>query len=309
MLTVIIAVVAVSGCIHTVETENNQTVTDIENQSLINDTGDADVTKVNKTGNIQTSDQSASDKIKKDNKKEGDNKPKISKSDMEKEIVRIMKLENPNVNYTAKATLIYQNNNPVYVVDVYDDFGWYAYLEVDATTGPEGNDNDGYAFLGGAVRGETGDEPDQIDGVMPKLSVNDAREIMDKQLKNNYSLEEVTYTIIGYLNDSTPHYNISIEKYNEDTQETEDLGIAYMNADTGEIIYINMTVDFARGGDTDNDTKIYSVDEAGAYVDIIYKGKKVSVRENYPYYSPQDDKVFYSQEEEAEWLYNDPRGE
>ena len=49
--------------------------------------------------------------------------------------------------------------------------------------------------------------------------------------------------------------------------------------------------------------KIYSVDEAGDFVDIVYKGKKVSVRENYPYYSPQNDKIYYSAEEEAEDLY------
>lgn len=308
ILILTIAVVSVSGCIHTVDSNDNSTITDIALQNDNNDVNETDVTKVNKTGNIQTSNQSASDKIKNNREKEG-KEPKISQSDIEKEIVRIMKLDNPKINYTAKATLTYIDKKPVYLVDVSDDFGWCAYFEVDGDNGPSGNDEEGYSFLGGAVRGETGDEPVPIDTVMPKLSENDARDIMNKELKNNYSIEEITYKISGYLNDSTPYYNISIEKYTQNSDKTENLGIAYMNANTGEIIYCNITEEeSADTNNTSNDTKIYSVDEAGAYVDIVYKGKTVSVRENYPYYSPQDDKVFYSQEEEAEWLYNDPRG-
>lgn len=49
--------------------------------------------------------------------------------------------------------------------------------------------------------------------------------------------------------------------------------------------------------------KIYQMDEAGDYVETTYKGITVYVRENYPYYNPQNDKIYYSKEEEAEDLY------
>ncbi len=50
-------------------------------------------------------------------------------------------------------------------------------------------------------------------------------------------------------------------------------------------------------------SKIYPLEEAGDYVELNYKGIVVYVRENYPYYNPQNDKVYYSKEEEAEELY------
>ncbi|WP_323737207.1 hypothetical protein PXD04_04485 [Methanosphaera sp. ISO3-F5] len=53
-------------------------------------------------------------------------------------------------------------------------------------------------------------------------------------------------------------------------------------------------------GDT---RKIYQIDEAGDYIETTYKGITVYIRENYPYYNPQNDKVYYSKEEEAEDLY------
>lgn len=49
--------------------------------------------------------------------------------------------------------------------------------------------------------------------------------------------------------------------------------------------------------------KIYQIDEAGDYIETRYKGISVYVRENYPYYNPQNDKVYYSKEEESEDLY------
>ncbi len=49
--------------------------------------------------------------------------------------------------------------------------------------------------------------------------------------------------------------------------------------------------------------KIYQIDEAGEYVPLDYKGITVYIRENYPYYNPQNDKVYYSKEEEAEDLF------
>lgn len=49
--------------------------------------------------------------------------------------------------------------------------------------------------------------------------------------------------------------------------------------------------------------KIYQMDEAGDYIETTYKGITVYVRENYPYYNPQNDRIYYSKEEEAEDLY------
>ena len=61
----------------------------------------------------------------------------------------------------------------------------------------------------------------------------------------------------------------------------------------------NMSVD-----DSDGQThKVYQVDEAGDYIEGTYKGITVYVRENYPYYNPQNDTIYYSKEEEAEDLY------
>lgn len=52
-----------------------------------------------------------------------------------------------------------------------------------------------------------------------------------------------------------------------------------------------------------NTRKVYQMDEAGDYIETTYKGITVYVRENYPYYNPQNDKIYYSEEEEAEDLY------
>ena len=52
-----------------------------------------------------------------------------------------------------------------------------------------------------------------------------------------------------------------------------------------------------------NTSKIYQNDEAGDYVETTYKGITVYVRENYPYYNPQNNKIYYTKEEEAEELY------
>ena len=88
--------------------------------------------KVNKSGNIQTGNQSTSNTVKEDRKNNPTNVlPKISKEDMENEIVRIMKLNDPYLNFTANANLTYLEEKPVYIVDVYDDYGWYGYFEVD----------------------------------------------------------------------------------------------------------------------------------------------------------------------------------
>ena len=135
----------------------------------------------------------------------------------------------------------------------------------------------------------------------PKVTTAQAKELMNSELKTNYSIENAEYNMTTYLNDSTPHYNITV--YTDNCNEKENVGTAYMNADSGEIIYINITVKKENNTTTNSTQKIYSVDEAGAFVDIIYKGVHVSVRENYPYYSPQNDKIYYSQQEEAEDLY------
>lgn len=49
--------------------------------------------------------------------------------------------------------------------------------------------------------------------------------------------------------------------------------------------------------------KIYQSEEAGDYIEENYKGITVYVREKYPYYNAQNDKIYYSKEEEAEDLY------
>lgn len=136
----------------------------------------------------------------------------------------------------------------------------------------------------------------------PKISTDQAKELMNSELKTNYSIENAEYNMTTYLNNSTPHYNITV--YTGNGNEKDNVGTAYMNAESGEIIYINITVKNENSTTTTTSTqKIYSADEAGAFVDIVYKGVHVSVRENYPYYSPQNEKVYYSQQEEAEDLY------
>ena len=57
---------------------------------------------------------------------------------------------------------------------------------------------------------------------------------------------------------------------------------------------------FSQTGET---RKVYQVDEAGDYIETTYNGITVYVRENYPYYNPQNDKIYYSKEEEAHDLY------
>lgn len=303
ILILIIGVVSISGCISIVEPENDtQSINNNQTNPNQNNQTNIHVQNINKSGNIiiTTPDNATKTKNKiKDVKNQTTQTPKISKEDIEKEVVRIMKLNEKHLNFTANATLTNKDDGtPYYIVDVYDDYGWFGYFEIDANNGPKGNDKDGYSFDGGAVRGETGDEPTPIDGVMPKLSYNDARKVMDKELENNYSLHDQEYEIKGFLKDNLPYYNITIEEIGEDnTQKT--IGTAILDANTGEIISINLKNDDVKKNTTQ---KVYSVDEAGAYVDITYKGKKVSVRENYPYYSPQNDKIYYSQQEEAEDL-------
>lgn len=303
IIILIIGVVSVSGCITVLDSENNTptepTINNPQNQTTnvnIKNT----VVNVNKSGNIKTGTEENSKQLKNDDKNtQNRQSPKISKDEIEKEVVRIMKLGDPYLNFTATATLIYNDEGtPYYIVDVYDDYGWYGYFEINANTGPTGNDQEGYSFDGGAVRGETGEEPRPIEGIMPKLSTNDARQIMDNELKTNYSVNNPTYTFSGFVENNTPFYNISIQEINDNGDITP-IGSAIMDANTGEII--NITLEKENSTLSQNE-KVYSVDEAGDYIEITYKGRKVAVRENYPYYSPQADKIYHSQEEEAEDL-------
>lgn len=69
---------------------------------------------------------------------------------------------------------------------------------------------------------------------------------------------------------------------------------------------VNVTSSVHNMSSTENSgetQKIYQMDEAGDYVETTYKGITVYVRENYPYYNPQNDKIYYSKDEEAEDLY------
>lgn len=59
----------------------------------------------------------------------------------------------------------------------------------------------------------------------------------------------------------------------------------------------------SQGTNSGETQKIYQIDEAGDYIETTYKGITVYVRENYPYYNPQNDRIYYSKEEEAEDLF------
>lgn len=305
ILILIVGVVSISGCITVLNSNDTPTNTINNNNSQNQPTTEISVKQsvvnVNKSGNIQIGTEDNSKKIKNNNHKQEDKaQPKISKDEIEKEVVRIMKLGDSYLNFTANATLIYNDDGtPYYIVDVYDDYGWYGYFEINANNGPSGNDKEGYSFDGGAVRGETGDEPTPIKGIMPKLSVNDARQLLDKEVKANYSVNNPSYMVSGFVENNTPYYNITIEETGSNG-DTTPKGYAIMDANNGKII--NISLEKENNTVNQKNEKVYSVDEAGAYVDIVYKGKQVSVRENYPYYSPQNDKIYYSQEEEAEDL-------
>lgn len=326
IILLIIGVVSVSGCIHYVDGENIPSITDITGDDnpvdiLQGDNpSDSDtknteknvnttvIVKVNKTGNIKTANESASKTIKEKHQSNSTTQPKISKEEIEKQVINILNSENTHNNFKTETTLIYIENKPVYIVDIYDDKGWYGYLEVDADNGPIGNDKEGYSFNGGAFRDDANDEgttkttnntsnetkENSLNTTeVTLLPENEIKDLMDNELERNYSIKNPDYKINTFSENNTEFYNVTIEALNESSNKTIK-GNATINAVTGDIISINIK---------DAGEKIYSVDEAGDYVDIVYKGVKVSVRENYPYYSPQNDKVYYSAEEEAEDLY------
>ncbi len=306
ILLIIITVVSVSGCIHYVGQENGTIdITDINNSPENND---PQIEKINKSGNIKIANQSTSNTIKQEKQNNNINiKPKISKEEIETQIIQIIKNDNSDDDFTANATLIYIENKPIYIVDIYDSEGWYGYLEVDADNGPAGNSQDGYSFNGGAFRDEVNDkgnikntnntpsetQKNSIDNTTEILPENEIKDLLNNELKTKYSINNPDYTIQRFTENDTEFYNITINALNESSNKNI-TGNATINAESGEIISLNIT---------EIKEKIYSVDEAGDYVDIIYKGREVSVRENYPYYSPQNDKIYYSQEEEAEDLY------
>lgn len=69
-------------------------------------------------------------------------------------------------------------------------------------------------------------------------------------------------------------------------------------------IYGVSSVHNMSSGENSGETmKIYQINEAGDYIETVYKGITVYVRENYPYYNPQNDKIYYTKEEESEDLY------
>jgi hypothetical protein len=251
------------------------------------------IVKVNKTGNIKTADKKESDSIKENKKMDNTTtEPKISKKEIETIIINIMSSENSGKKYTADATLINENNVPIYIVDIYEDGEWYGYLEVDANKGPEGTAETGYGFKGGAFKEEISENNSTI------LKDDDVEDLLDKELETNYTVEDVKYNITTFTQDNREFFNITLEGINKTSNKTV-IGNVTMDALSGEIISMNITEIIKNNS---KNQKIYSVDEAGDFIDIVYKGKEVSVRENYPYYSPQNDKVYYSQEEEAEDL-------
>lgn len=69
-------------------------------------------------------------------------------------------------------------------------------------------------------------------------------------------------------------------------------------------VYGTSSVHNLSSSDNSGETqKIYQINEAGDYIETTYKGITVYVRENYPYYNPQNDKIYYTKEEESEDLY------
>ncbi|MBE6485825.1 MAG: hypothetical protein E7Z85_03155 [Methanosphaera stadtmanae] len=326
ILLLTIGVVSVSGCIHYVDGGDSPSISNVignDNPMDIlqgDDSSNSDakntqdsvkkttIAKVNKTGNIKIANESTSKAIKEKQQSTSTTQPKISKVDIEKQIINILKSENPNVDFTTETTLVYIENKPIYVIDIYDNQGWYGYLEVDAENGPIGNDQLGYSFNGGAFRDEVNDEgttktttnnsnETEKNGLntteVTLLPEDEIKEKMNSELERNYSIKNPTYVISTFSENNTDFYNITFNALNESSNKNI-TGNATINAETGEIILLKLV---------EVDEKIYSVDEAGDFVDIVYKGKNVAVRENYPYYSPQNDKVYYSAEEEAEDLY------
>ncbi len=323
ILILIIGVVSVSGCIHYVDGGDTPSITDfvgddnpigiLGDDSSNSDTDNVEtpvknstINKVNKTGTIKLANESASKNIKTKHQDTGNTEPKISKEAITKEVIEIIKNDNPDKNFKSETTLVYIDNKPVYIIDIFDEEGWFGYLEVDADNGPIGNDQEGYSFNGGAFRDEVNDKSitkntDDTSNENEKTSLNndnllpedDIKKVVDDELKTNYSIENAKYNMTTFSENNSQFYNITITALNESSDKNI-TGNATVNALTGEIISLNIT---------EISQKIYSVNEAGDYVDIVYKGKEVSVRENYPYYSPQNDKVYYSAKEEAEDLY------
>ena len=153
-----------------------------------------------------------------------------------------MKLENPKVNFTAKVyALTYDaKGNPIYIIDIFDDKGWYGYLEVDANKGPSGNDNDGYSFLGGAMRDEIQDNStSQPTQQTSKINTSNATEIMNKELSTNHSIQNAVYEFKEMTINNEAYYNITISQLNGNNEKTV-IGYAQMNAITGEITSINI---------------------------------------------------------------------
>lgn len=326
ILLLIIGVVSVSGCIHYVDGGDTPSISDVagnnnpidilegnnpsnsDTKNVEKNVKNATIVKINKTGNIKIANESSSKTIKEKHQSTNTTQPKIPKADIEKQVINILKSENPNTDFTTETTLVYIENKPIYIIDIYDNQGWYGYLEVDADNGPIGNDLEGYSFNGGAFRDEVNDERTTKNTTNTSneteknslniteenlLQENEIKDIMDNELERNYSIKNPDYNIHTFSENETEFYRIKINALNESSNKNI-TGNATINAVTGEIISLDIT---------EVDEKIYSVDEAGAYVDIVYKGKEVSVRENYPYYSPQNDKIYYSAEEEAEDLY------
>lgn len=167
--------------------------------------------------------------------------------------------------------------------------------KINVDDNPIDKDKERMSNNSGSIEDKNSNKSKDIEGSTPRISINAAKEILDNEIRNRYSMENVQYTMTSYEKAGIPYYNITIKKSNQDSNGDKDIGTAIMNADTGEIIDLTLE-------DSETGQKIYSANEAGAFIDIVYKGKEVSVREHYPYYSPQTDKIYYSQEEEAEDL-------
>ena len=267
ILLVIVGVVSVSGCIHYVDggdtpfsdiTGNDNpidilqqdTPSNSDTKTIENNVKNTVIVKVNKTGNIKIANESTSKAIKEKHQSTSTAQPKISKEDIEEQVIDIIKSENPNKDFNTETTLIYIENKPIYIIDIYDDQGWYGYLEVDADNGPTGNDLEGYSFNGGAFRDEVNDEgttkttnntsnetkENSLNSTeVTLLTENEIKDLVDNELERNYSIENADYNMYNFNENNTEFYNVTIKALNESSNKNI-TGNATINAETGDII-------------------------------------------------------------------------
>ena len=105
--------------------------------------------------------------------------------------------------------------------------------------------------------------------------------------------------------DNTDNVNPTTKDMIKDSNSNNTIKNTTKNNTASKAVKNNTTKSDAKKDTADSkksETKIYSSDEAGAFIEMEYNGVKVYVRDHYPYYSPQAGKVYYSAQEEAKDL-------